>query len=290
MFDTLISPRQLADLLGTPGLLVVDCRFDLGQTHWGEAEFTRVRIPGARYAHLDRDLSGPIGQSTGRHPLPVPGALADRFARWGIGPRTQVIAYDQGPGAYAARLWWLLRWMGHTAAAVLDGGFAGWQAQGLPLETAPPAPPAPQSVPFTGHPDERMVVTTEQIARAVAENRLARGEWVLVDVRSADRFAGRNETLDPVAGHVPGACNQPFTDNLESGRFRARHELRERFARLLAGRPPAALVCMCGSGVTACHSLLGLEAAGLRGARLYAGSWSEWIRDPARPVAGPAQR
>ncbi len=285
MFDTLITPRQLAARLGEPALIVIDCRFDLGRPDWGEGEHLRARIPQARYAHLDRDLSGAVSASTGRHPLPSPEALTGRLSRWGIDDRSQVIAYDQGPGAHAARLWWLLRWMGHRQVAVLDGGLAAWQAQGLPMEEGPSSIPAPHLARFEGRPDERKVAHTAEIERAVEEGALARREWVLVDARAADRFAGCNETLDPVAGHVPGACNHPFTDNLDAGRFLPSAALRERFERLLAGRPAEAVICMCGSGVTACHNLLALEVTGLSGARLYAGSWSEWIRDPRRPVA-----
>lgn len=285
MFDTLIAPRELAASLGEPGLVIIDCRFNLGSTGWGEQEYARERIPGARYAHLDHDLSGPVAAGTGRHPLPAPQTLAERLSHWGVDTRTQVIAYDQGPGAYAARLWWLLRWMGHAGVAVLDGGLAEWQAQQLPMDSGPPGAAAAPSARFEGHPEERRVARTAEIERAVDEGALARRDLVLVDARAADRFAGCNETLDPVAGHVPGACNHPFTDNLSGGRFLPAAVLRERFERLLAGRPAEALISMCGSGVTACHNLLALEAAGLRGARLYAGSWSEWIRDPRRPVA-----
>ncbi len=285
MFNTLITPRQLAARLGGPALVVIDCRFDLGRPDWGEREYLRARIPQARYAHLDRDLSGAITSCTGRHPLPSPQALAERLSHWGIDERSQVIAYDQGPGAYAARLWWLLRWMGHPQVAVLDGGLGAWQAQGLPMEEGASSVPAPRLARFEARPDEGQVAHTAEIERALAQGALARREWVLVDARAADRFAGRNETLDPVAGHVPGACNHPFADNLSEGRFLPAAALRERFERLLAGRPAEAVICMCGSGVTACHNLLALEVAGLSGARLYAGSWSEWIRDPQRPVA-----
>ncbi len=285
MFETLITPRQLEARLAEPGLVIIDCRFDLARPRWGEEQYTRARIAHARYAHLDRDLSGAVSAATGRHPLPPCERLAGQFGQWGIDARSQVVAYDQGPGAYASRLWWLLRWLGHPHVAVLDGGLALWQAQGLPMEQGPPGAPAARRTRFEPRINEHMVAHTAQIERALSEGALLRRESVLVDARSADRFAGRNETLDPVAGHVPGACNHPFTDNLTAGRFLPAATLRGRFERLLLGRPAEAVICMCGSGVTACHNLLALEVAGLSGARLYAGSWSEWIRDPRRPVA-----
>ena len=286
MFDTLISARELAQRLGDPALVVLDCRFDLARPEWGAEAYAAGRIPHARYAHLDRDLSSPVSATSGRHPLPEPVALGARFGAWGIGPDSQVVAYDQGPGAFAARLWWLLRWLGHTAVAVLDGGLAAWQAAGFALETAAAA--APSARHFAGRPDARLLADTPEIERALRAGALERGEYPLIDARGADRFAGQNETLDPVAGHIPGALNHPFTDNLADGRFLDAATLRARFLRTLGGRPAERAVCMCGSGVTACHNLLALEIAGLGGARLYAGSWSEWIVDPARPVSrGP---
>ena len=282
MFNTLISTHELARRLGQPTLVVIDCRFDLTQPHWGEAAHAAARIPQARYAHLDRDLSGPPSSASGRHPLPAPAVLARCFGQWGIDADTQVIAYDQGPGAFAARLWWLLRWLGHRPVAVLDGGWAAWQAEGWPLESGAPA--AAHARHFTGRPDPRLLADAPELERAVAAGELERGERLLIDARGADRFAGRNETLDPVAGHIPGAVNQPFTENLQEGRFLAASALRAQYLQILGGRTASETVCMCGSGVTACHTLLALEIAGLGGARLYAGSWSEWIRDPARPV------
>jgi len=286
---TLITARQLAARLEDRDLAIVDCRFDLGRPEWGREAYASARIPHALYAHLDHDLSGRVSASTGRHPLPPVDEMAERLGRWGIDSQVQVVAYDQGSGAYAARLWWLLRWLGHTRAAVLDGGFAAWQEERLPLETAPLESRAQRerlSRRFEPHPDADMVVSTTQLEELIASRQLASAGVVLVDARSAERFAGRNETLDPVAGHIPGARNHPFTDNLDAaGRFLARGTLRERFASTLAGMPPDAAICMCGSGVTACHNLLAMEVAGLQGARLYGGSWSEWIRDPKHPVA-----
>jgi len=288
MSQTLITPRQLAARLEDPDLAVIDCRFDLLRPQWGREAYASARIPHALYADLDHDLSGRRSPSTGRHPLPAIDELAARLGQWGIDAQTHVVAYDQGSGAYAARLWWLLRWLGHTRVAVLDGGFTAWQEEGLTLDTAPiseaPAGRPPRR--FEPRPDADMVVSTSEIEGLVGSGEIAAADQVLIDARSAERFAGRGETIDPVAGHIPGARNHPFADNLDStGRFLDRGTLRERFANSLAGVPPDAAICMCGSGVTACHNLLAMEVAGLEGARLYAGSWSEWIRDPRHPIA-----
>jgi thiosulfate/3-mercaptopyruvate sulfurtransferase len=292
---TLITPRQLAARLEDRDLAVIDCRFDLARPQWGREAYASARIPRALYAHLDHDLSGRTAPATGRHPLPQVDELAARLGQWGIDAQVQVIAYDQSSGAYAARLWWLLRWLGHTKTAVLDGGFAAWQEEKLPLDAAPlpgSQARAQREHParrFDPRPDEEMVIGTTELEALMASGQIASADLVLVDARSADRFAGRNETIDPVAGHIPGARNHPFTDNVDSaGRFLDRGTLRERFAKTLEGVPADAAICMCGSGVTACHNLLALEVAGLKGARLYAGSWSEWIRDPKRPVTGEA--
>jgi thiosulfate/3-mercaptopyruvate sulfurtransferase len=276
----LITPAELAArIAATPThLLIVDCRSDLADAGWGRRVHAEGHLPGAIHAHLDADLSGPVTATSGRHPLPAPAAFAATLARWGVTDATHVVAYDQGPGAWAARLWWMLRASGHERAQVLDGGLAAWRAAQLPLETGPvqvPAAAPGAARPFAG------AVTTDDVRNALRDGRI-----VLVDARAADRFAGRNETIDPVAGHVPGALNQPFTGNLDAnGRFLPPEELRRRWLTVLGDRGASDAVMMCGSGVTACHNLLALEQAGLAGARLYAGSWSEWIRDPARGVA-----
>jgi thiosulfate/3-mercaptopyruvate sulfurtransferase len=277
-FTTLIDVDNLAASLGHEDLALFDCRFELGKPEWGASEYARSHIPGAQYLHLDRDLSSPISRHSGRHPLPDPHAFARRFGELGAGPETQIVAYDQGNGAHAARLWWLARWIGARRVAVLDGGMASWRAAGLPLATTP-ALPRPRGMPVT--------LARETAAdSADVENLRRRPGTLLVDARGAERFAGRNETIDPVAGHVPGARNHPFTANLASdGRFLSAEALRRRWEVLLGSQPASAVIAMCGSGVTACHNLLALEHAGLGGARLYPGSWSEWIRDPARPVA-----
>jgi len=292
MFTTLITPAELAGRLargaGTePDWVVLDCRFDLTRPDWGAEAYAAGHIPGARYAHLDRDLSGPVTAASGRHPLPKLEDLAVTCGAWGIDAEVQVVAYDQGNGAYAARLWWLLRWAGHEPVAVLDGGLAAWQQAGLPLETTTQVgrKSLAGSRTFVPRPRADAVVSTAELERIVAAGELTSGRRVLVDARGADRFAGENETLDPVAGHVPGARSQPFVRNLDAnGRFLGPAELRERWRAALGDQATAPqVISMCGSGVTACHNLLAL--AGLPGARLYAGSWSEWIRDGRRPVA-----
>ena len=276
---TLIDVDGLAARLHDPGCAVLDCRFDLARPAWGREAWAAGHVPGAQHADLDRDLSAPAGPATGRHPLPTPEAFAARASAWGIDEGVQVIVYDQGNGMYAARAWWLFRWLGHRAVAVLDGGFAAWTAAGRPVGTVPEVRPARR---FVAHPDRSATVDAAFVVARLGDAAGMR----LVDARGADRFAGQNETIDPVAGHVPGAVNHPFTRNLDAaGRMRPAAELRAEWLQTLGGAPPTTLVAMCGSGVSACHDLLALEHAGLGGARLYAGSWSEWIRDPSRPVA-----
>ena len=285
VISPLIGTADLLRLLGArraPGeLLIVDCRHDLAKPHWGAAVYADAHLPGAVHASLDRDLSAPIRPGTGRHPLPVPAEFARTLGHWGLTPATHVVAYDQGPGPYASRLWWMLRAVGHRAVQVLDGGLAAWQAAGgaltaeVPVVTATTVPARP----FAG------VVDTAELERELAARRVT-----LVDARGADRFAGQNETIDPVAGHVPGAVNHPYTGNLgEAQTFLPAHELAQRWHPELGAAGSAPIVAMCGSGVTACHNLLALELAGYRAGRLYAGSFSEWITDSRRPVAtGPA--
>lgn len=273
---TLITPADLAAKLSDPDWLVADCRFELGQPEAGRAAWRAGHIPGAIHADLERDLSAPVTAATGRHPLPPVEELVATFSRFGISERTQVVCYDAGNGAFAARLWWILRYLGHDAAAVLDGGFAAWIEEGRPVSTDAIAR-APSR--FVARPRPGMLVEATGVVAA-----LARGER-LVDVRGAERFAGTVEPIDAVAGHVPGAINLPYLDNLDArGRFRPPAALAERWRDATGGAAGRDAICMCGSGVTACQQLLALEVAGITGARLYAGSWSEWIRDPARPV------
>jgi thiosulfate/3-mercaptopyruvate sulfurtransferase len=277
-FRTLIDAATLARELGRDDLVLFDCRFDLADTDRGESQFAQAHLPGAQYLHLDRDLSGAKTPTSGRHPLPDPDAYARRLGALGVDAGCRLVAYDADNAAFASRLWWLARWIGLENVAVLDGGIAAWRAAGLPLENAVRTR-APRTL--VAHASREAWLTTAQVDDA----RLRPGT-LLVDARGADRFAGRGETLDPVAGHVPGARNLPYPGNLDAdGRFLSADALRRRWTTLLGSLPPAALVAMCGSGVTACHNLLALEHAGLRGARLYPGSWSEWIRDPVRPIA-----
>ena len=276
MHSTLISAAELEAQLGS--VLPIDCRFDLAQPNAGARAYASGHIPGAIYAHLDADLSSPITPTTGRHPLPNPETLATTFGRWGISGGTQVIAYDADAGMFASRLWWLLRWLGHERVAVLDGGLKAWQAAGLPIDVNIPTP---QPAEFVGHVRTDMVVASSDV-----EQLATRPDWRLLDARAPERFRGDIEPIDPVAGHIPGARNHPFAWNMGSnGRLLPADELREKYRGSLAGVAPDRTVAMCGSGVTACHDLLAMEAAGLLGAKLYAGSWSEWIRDPSRPVA-----
>jgi thiosulfate/3-mercaptopyruvate sulfurtransferase len=273
----LIEADELLRLRPGRSLRILDCRHELARPEWGEAAYAQGHIPDALFASLDRDLSAPIRPGTGRHPLPSPADFAATLGRWGIEADTRVIAYDHGPGAWAARLWWMLRAVGHGAVQVVNGGLPAWVAAGGTVDTLSPRL-APTQVPvreFAG------ALTTADV-----QSQLAAGTITLVDARGADRFAGQNETVDPVAGHVPGAINHPFTANLGTdGRFLPVAELARRWEKelLLARNRP--LVAMCGSGVTACHNLLALELAGYPQARLYAGSYSEWIADPGRPVA-----
>jgi thiosulfate/3-mercaptopyruvate sulfurtransferase len=282
----LIEAAQLAQRLRDAGpaasLVIIDCRHDLARPDWGQQEFAAAHIPSAVFAHLDHDLSGPVTPQSGRHPLPDPAELAAFLGAAGVAANTHVVAYDQDKSMLAARLWWLLRWLGHERVAVLNGGLAAWRAARLPLESVP----APRTAArFIARPALEQTVTTQEVARE-----LGAGHVLLLDARGADRFAGQNETLDPVAGHIPGARNQPFACNLGAdGRLQPAPELAKMWHAVLGATPPAQVVAMCGSGVTACHNLLALQLAGLPGARLYAGSFSEWIRNPARPVAtGPA--
>ena len=282
MYTTLIEPSELATHIGDADWAVLDCRFELSRPDWGASAYSEGHIPNAIYAHLDRDLAGPVSPASGRHPLPALEAFVATLGGWGIDENVQVVAYDQNNGAHAARLWWLLRWVGHVQVAVLNGGYAAWQQSGLPVSKQPGVR---QLRRFGVRPARTGVVSTVELQKLQAGGQLATGERPLIDARSAERFAGRNETIDPVAGHIPGARNHPFMQNVDAqGRFLPAAALRSRWLETLRGQPAATAIAMCGSGVTACHNLLALEVAGLPGAQLYAGSWSEWIRDAAHPV------
>ena len=277
-FQTLVTVGDLAAHLCDPEWIIFDCRHDLAHARKGERAYREAHIPGARFAHLDRDLAGAKTGTNGRHPLPDAVTFADWLGRAGVSGEKQVIAYDDAGGAFAARLWWLLRWMGHTAAAVLDGGWNAWLNAG---RTTTDAIPLARPARFDGRPDHSMTVDA-----ATLQAGLESGALRIIDARSPDRYRGENETIDPVAGHIPGAVNRFFKENLEAGgRFRSAEELRAALEPLAAGRRGAQLVNQCGSGITACHNLLALEIAGLPGARLYPGSWSEWCSDPRRPIA-----
>lgn len=275
-WTTLVQAEALAAALDDAGVVVLDARFSLADPAAGERDYLAAHIPGARYAHLDRDLSGHGGRGQGRHPWPDAEAFRARLSAWGVAPGTQVVAYDGGDGAFAARLWCLLRRLGHDTVAVLDGGWARWTALGLPVAAAIPSPvPARYEARF----DAAGLLDADDVRRHLDAGGL------LVDARAPERFRGEVEPIDPVAGHVPGAVNRPYAANLADGRFKPAARLRAEFEALLGGRPAGDLVAMCGSGVTACHHLLAMEHAGLPGARLFAGSWSGWIDDPSRPVA-----
>jgi thiosulfate/3-mercaptopyruvate sulfurtransferase len=280
-YTTLITAAALAPHVGDAGWVVVDCRHDLMNLSAGREAYAAGHLPGALFADLEHALSGAKraedGAFRGRHPLPDQDAFVELLRGWGVNDATQVVAYDAHGGMFAARLWWMLRWIGHEAVAVLDGGLPAWQALGQALQTdAPPARPR-------GTIAKRAPLVTTVDVRDVLHN-VDHGGRTVVDARAADRFRGENETIDPVGGHIPGAKNRFFKDNLQAdGRFKAPEQLRAEWQDVAAD--PARVIAQCGSGVTACHNLLALEVAGLPGAALYPGSWSEWCADPARPVA-----
>lgn len=275
--STLVSSEILAAHLDDPDWRVFDCRHLLTDPEAGRRAYATGHLPGAFFLHLDQDLSGSTTGSNGRHPLPDPQRLADKLGAAGVSGATQVVAYDDSGGMFAARLWWLLRWLGHDRVAVLDGGCDRWLAEGRSLST---------DSPHSGTSVLEVALGNSVVDSGALLANLQVRQFCLIDARSPDRFRGENETLDRVGGHIPGARNRFFRDNLDpDGCFRTPAELRHEFLALLAGVEPQQVVMSCGSGVTACHNLLAMEIAGLTGARLYAGSWSEWCSDPTRPVA-----
>lgn len=274
-FSTLISPAALAAALGEPKLCIVDCRASLQDPSAGSQAYQQGHVPRAVFADLLADLSGPVvAGRTGRHPLPDVDGFTLRARSWGIGQASQLVVYDDAAGAFAARLWWILRWLGHERVAVLDGGFGAWQAAGHPVTSEPTLVATGD---FTARPQPQLLVSAEELASSA--------ERKLFDARAPERFRGDVEPIDSVAGHIPGAENLPFSENLRAGRFLDPAELRARFDRALAGTAPERAVVYCGSGVTACHDVLAFAHAGLPLPRLYAGSWSEWITDPSRAIA-----
>lgn len=276
----LITATQLAQRLNDPELLILDCRFALEDPTYGERSHRQSHIPGARFADLEKDLSGPVTPGvTGRHPLPEPEQLLSRLRRWGVNAHSEIVLYDDGPGAFAARAWWLLLWLGKREGIhLLDGGLKAWREAGLPMDDLP-ATSEPGE--FSGHADSSMIVDA-----AALQQRLESPQLTLLDARALPRFLGEVEPIDPVGGHIPGATCTPFSENLDGdGRFLCPEQLRSRFARLLGDKPPQSAVAYCGSGVTACHNLFALCLAGYPLAALYPGSWSEWITDPQRPRA-----
>ncbi len=277
-YTTLISTAELAANLGRPDWAVVDCRFWLTDTERGRIDYHQAHIPGAVYAHLGEDLSGPVfpGQ-TGRHPLPAVETFVATLAGWGIGDGVQVVVYDDQGGAFAARLWWMLRWLGHDPAAVLDGGWPLWQREGRPTRGGTESRP---SRPFTPHLRPSLLASTAEVEQIRIDP-----AYRLLDARATNRYHGQNETIDPVAGHIPGAISAPYADNLApDGRFRPAGELKAIYETLLGDVPASRAVAYCGSGVTAVHNLIAIAHAGLGEGRLYAGSWSEWITNPQRPI------
>lgn len=274
-YTTLITAGQLREL-GIGRVVVLDASFDLADADAGERSYRQEHLPRARYVHLERDLSAPKNGRNGRHPLPRRESFARLAGSWGITPDTQVVVYDRQQAMFAARAWWMLRWLGHDAVAVLDGGLAAWQAAGGAVDDAAPEAAASQSYPQR----EPLVASID------ADHLMQRlGRVRLIDARAPERYRGEVEPLDAQAGHIPAALNRFFQDNLaHNGCFKPRDQLRSEFEPLLAGRT-AEVIHQCGSGVTACHNVLAMEWAGLGPSTLYAGSWSEWSADPSRPIA-----
>ncbi len=275
MHTTLVGTATLAAHLDDPHWIVFDCRHDLARPAAGREEYLRSHIPGARFMHMDEDLAGPHTGANGRHPLPDPAVFAAKLGAAGVGPHSQVVAYDAQGGVNAARLWWMLRWLGHDAVAVLDGGFGKWLR-----EEHPEAVALPRITPARFEPRPRPLAVDVSFVAAHLRDPAVK----LVDARSAERYRGEAEPIDPVAGRIPGSVNRFVGENLDAGGvFKPAAQLRAEWQRLLAGVPAAGVVHSCGSGVAACHNLLAMEIAGLAGGRLYPGSWSEWCADPDRP-------
>ena len=274
----LVTPEELARHLDDPDWVVIDTRHELTNPETGPRVYAEGHIPGAYFMHVDHDLAAPRTGTNGRHPLPDLAEFAAKLNQRGVAPGKQVVVYDDLGGNYAVRLWWMLKWLGHDRVALLDGGYPLWVKEGRPVTREVPAP---RKGAFVPRPHLGDVVDAHFVERFAKSP-----EGAVVDARAAERFTGKQETIDPVAGHVPGALNRFWKDNLEpDGRFKAASKLRPEFEALLGSRAPSQVVHMCGSGVTACHNLFAMELAGMPGSRLYPGSWSEWVADASRPVA-----
>ncbi|MGL4230072.1 MAG: sulfurtransferase [Casimicrobium sp.] len=277
MSSPLISTATLAAKLRAETVVIVDTRHDLMNVSFGRDAYAQSHIPGAIFMSIDDDLSIEKTGTNGRHPLPSPDAFARTLGAKGISNSSTVVVYDQGTSMYAGRLWWMLKWLGHDAVCVLDGGFAQWQKESRPIETVAHALGAST---FTPHLRDELRFTVEQTQHAILDPKAR-----IVDARAAERYRGEVEPIDPVAGHIPGAVNRPFATNLRDGVFKSSQELRAEFDSILAGRAPENIIHQCGSGVSALSNMIAMEHAGLHGSKLYAGSWSEWCADPARPIA-----
>jgi thiosulfate/3-mercaptopyruvate sulfurtransferase len=278
-FTHLISTNELSESR-KPDWVIIDCRFDLANPDWGFLNYQEGHLPDAVYAHLDHDLSGKVTAQTGRHPLPDPDLFARKLTSWGITSNTQVVVYDTTAGSFAVRLWWLLRYFGHSSVALLDGGYPKWLHEIRPFQTGV-FQPTPAHIRYNPSIHPEMIVSTAEVERIRQDPAFA-----LIDARASQRFSGETEPIDAVAGHIPGALNRFHArDITPDGVFKPLPRLRTEFDQLLNGTPAQNVVVYCGSGVTSCHLLLAMEMVGLSGARLYAGSWSEWIRDPSRPIA-----
>lgn len=279
MFTSLINASELANILHLKDTVIIDCRFSSANTEEGRTAYAESHIPNAHYAHLDSDLSGEIiPGTTGRHPFPEVAVITAKLSQWGISNETQVIAYDQGHGGMAARLWFMLKWLGHEKVAVLNGGWSHWQT--LKMPTSQSVPTAKAGV-FLPRPNVNFLASIEQIEKNISSN-----DYLVLDARAAERYRGEKEPIDPVAGHIPNAVSAPFTENLnKKGLFKSKEALHERFEHLINDQPIDKTIIYCGSGVTACHNLLALSHIGKDGAKLYPGSWSEWITNIRRPIA-----
>jgi len=278
-YSTLVSIETLASHLNDPDWLIFDCRFDLNDLDWGFSQYQAGHIPGAVYVHLNEDLSGKITSKSSRHPLPDPQVFAAKCDAWGIQPEVQVVVYDHAGGSFADRMWWMLRAIGHQQVAVLDGGYPKWRAENRPVLQGIEKPRKPGSGMAGVRFNSQLLLNADDI-----ENILDNPAYRLIDARAPERFSGSVEPLDPVPGHIPGAINRYYGLDLNpDGTFKSADVLKAEYQSLLNGISPENAIVYCGSGVTSCHLLVAMEVAGIKGARLYAGSWSEWCKDPARP-------